>query len=207
LFPECKWIKNFLFYFGISIFVISTFRFHLTFYLNKKINFFFVFFHRLTRKKGRNVFSSQRAKRNIVTLIWYFPRFRSTRVCLFLFLKRGEFGECATYTLKEPRGRLKESSYFFKTFVHFWKKPKTFLPLLPVVQANNISLAISTAHHHLHHYIVLVFSLLSFYFSSSFQHGKYKMTTMGDPFTFTGPSKVNFIFHQVGKKTKNLECV
>ncbi len=35
LFPECKWIKNFLFYFGISIFVILTFCFHLTFYLNK----------------------------------------------------------------------------------------------------------------------------------------------------------------------------
>jgi hypothetical protein len=40
LFPECKWIKNFLFYFGISIFVISTFRFHLTFYFKKKSIFF-----------------------------------------------------------------------------------------------------------------------------------------------------------------------
>jgi hypothetical protein len=25
---------------------------------------------------------------------------------------------------------------------------------------------------------------------------------MGDPFTSTGPSKVNFIFHQVGKKNE-----
>jgi hypothetical protein len=126
LFPEFKWIKNFLFYFWISIFVILTFRFHLTFHLNKKKKFFSSSFTVWQEKKGRNVFSSQRAERSIVTHIWYFPRFRSTRVLLFLFLKRDEFGECATYTLKEPRGGLKESSSLFKKKRSILKKAKNF---------------------------------------------------------------------------------